>query len=514
MARVSKKTIAAYLVLALLLSCIFAVPVLADSYNVQIHATKAFTEAIASGNATVKATITLGDEKETITLNLKNNSPGSGDLVGNTTLNLKGRAGDISITVIWPSGVENEVTIRHESAQSGTWNIQLGSTHITELLKGTLTITKDITGDILPEELSEFTFTITGPNNYSNSVTITGEDSETIDLEPGVYTVTEEAVNNYTPDKNPQSATITAGGAVTLTFTNTYDEGEEEPTTGELTIKKVITGDTPEEPSEFTFTITPIATAYRMDLDDNSDLVKITGSGTKTCTLEPGEYIVSEIDVPDNYKIVGKAAEEVTITAGETEEVTFTNRYEKPSDNGGGDDNNDGGGGGKRNRPPRAIDDEAKVDQGSEVNIRVLANDWDPDGDRISIKSFTQGENGQVSLNDNGTLEYIPNADFTGTDTFTYTIKDTKGATDTATVTVVVNSPAEKPEEPGIPDKPIEEPEKPVTSEPQPEKPEDVPPSEPKGELPRTGGNYYLIMALGVALLAVGISLRFASRKA
>ena len=37
-------------------------------------------------------------------------------------------------------------------------------------------------------------------------------------------------------------------------------------------------------------------------------------------------------------------------------------------------------------------------------------------------------------------LTYTPHADFAGTDTFSYTVKDTQGATDQATVTITVTT--------------------------------------------------------------------------
>ena len=75
----------------------------------------------------------------------------------------------------------------------------------------------------------------------------------------------------------------------------------------------------------------------------------------------------------------------------------------------------------------------------------VLANDTDPDGDTLSVDSFTQGTNGTVSYNGDGTFTYTPGADFHGTDTFTYTVDDGNGNTDTATVSVTVNEGQDAP---------------------------------------------------------------------
>ena len=70
----------------------------------------------------------------------------------------------------------------------------------------------------------------------------------------------------------------------------------------------------------------------------------------------------------------------------------------------------------------------------------MLANDVEPDGDTLSVISVTQGANGAVSINPNKTVHYAPNANFFGTDSFTYTIDDGHGGQSTATVNVTINA--------------------------------------------------------------------------
>ena len=100
------------------------------------------------------------------------------------------------------------------------------------------------------------------------------------------------------------------------------------------------------------------------------------------------------------------------------------------------------------NNAPKAVNDHASTVTGRKVGVRVLNNDSDPDGDTVRLISTTQGENGRVVRNNNGTfgdtsddrLMYIPNEGFTGTDSFTYRIGDGRGGFDTATVDVVVEA--------------------------------------------------------------------------
>jgi hypothetical protein len=89
---------------------------------------------------------------------------------------------------------------------------------------------------------------------------------------------------------------------------------------------------------------------------------------------------------------------------------------------------------------PTANNDTATTDEDTPVDVNVLANDVEPDGDTLNIQSVTQGTNGAVSINPNKTIHYAPNLNFFGSDSFTYTINDGHGGTSTATVNVTVNA--------------------------------------------------------------------------
>ena len=91
------------------------------------------------------------------------------------------------------------------------------------------------------------------------------------------------------------------------------------------------------------------------------------------------------------------------------------------------------------NDPPKANDDSVTTQEDIPAKkIDVLANDIEIDNEPLKITSVNQGKNGTVSINPDNTLTYIPNANFYGTDTFTYTICDHQDETDTATVSVTV----------------------------------------------------------------------------
>ena len=66
----------------------------------------------------------------------------------------------------------------------------------------------------------------------------------------------------------------------------------------------------------------------------------------------------------------------------------------------------------------------------------VLTNDL---GTGLTITNSTAPTHGTVTLNANGTYIYVPTAGYSGLDSFTYTITDAYGHTNTATVSIVVN---------------------------------------------------------------------------
>ncbi|WP_170865132.1 Ig-like domain-containing protein, partial [Roseovarius marisflavi] len=91
------------------------------------------------------------------------------------------------------------------------------------------------------------------------------------------------------------------------------------------------------------------------------------------------------------------------------------------------------------NDAPVAQDDSAVTAEDSNVQIAVLDNDSDVDGNPLSVTQAT-ALNGSVVINGDGTLSYTPKADFNGTDTISYTVSDGEGGSDTAEVTVTVGA--------------------------------------------------------------------------
>ena len=96
------------------------------------------------------------------------------------------------------------------------------------------------------------------------------------------------------------------------------------------------------------------------------------------------------------------------------------------------------------NTPPVAVDDSTGTLFGIALDIEVLANDTDADGDALSVEAVVDApDNGTATVIDSGQrVRYTPNAGFFGVDTFAYATADGRGGVDEAAVTVTVSADA------------------------------------------------------------------------
>jgi hypothetical protein len=147
-----------------------------------------------------------------------------------------------------------------------------------------------------------------------------------------------------------------------------------------------------------------------------ADLPLLNADGTYTFTTNtPGVYEF-ELDVCEPG-IIPPNCDATTLTITVTDPAISTN-------------------------PPVANPDLASTLQGTPVTISVASNDGPGNsGGTLGIPSIVgAASNGTTSVNPDGTIEYTPNAGFTGVDTFTYKVCETPGdlcTTTTVTVTVL-----------------------------------------------------------------------------
>ncbi len=93
------------------------------------------------------------------------------------------------------------------------------------------------------------------------------------------------------------------------------------------------------------------------------------------------------------------------------------------------------------NQGPIVVDDNYNSNSnGGPIVLDVLSNDYDPDGDQVyfcNTANDLQVQNGTLTVTETGFI-YVPYDGFVGTETFTYTICDGNGGSDSGTVTLVI----------------------------------------------------------------------------
>ena len=137
----------------------------------------------------------------------------------------------------------------------------------------------------------------------------------TLDLEPGTYTVTETdgAVPYWENDPKPtRTVTVKAGETAKVTFKNQYK--------GEAQIIKAATNG-------------GSVAGWHFEVKDASGNVVgsyvTDGTGKITMNLEPGTYTVTETDGENQYwQNDPNPTKTVTVKAGQTAKVTFTNQFQ------------------------------------------------------------------------------------------------------------------------------------------------------------------------------------------
>ncbi|MEC4090247.1 Ig-like domain-containing protein [Pseudoalteromonas rubra] len=97
------------------------------------------------------------------------------------------------------------------------------------------------------------------------------------------------------------------------------------------------------------------------------------------------------------------------------------------------------------NQDPIAFDNHYALAQNSELTVSgagLLVNDIDFDGDALTVNTtpVTDVQNGTLTLNADGSFNYQPNSDFIGTDSFEYQVEDGNGGSNTATITLLIET--------------------------------------------------------------------------
>jgi VCBS repeat-containing protein len=305
-----------------------------------------------------------------------------------------------------------------------------------------------------------FQFTVTNPvpSAVNDAVTTTEDTAVTLNLLDG-------SASGGTPDSDPDgdpltittatasngTVTIGANGAITYTpnadfngtdtIVYTISDGNGGTAQAEVTVTVTAANDAPSTtpiPDRLRNdgdTVSFNAASFFSDVDGNTLTYSATGL-PPGLAIDPVTGVISGTIAANASGPGGATVYTITVTAndgnGGQSSITYLNTVV--------------------NIAPQANDDSATTNEDTAVDIAVLANDSDPDGDanfivRVNNQSLTVGgpavdtANGSVQLVNVGgvpVLRFTPNADYNGTESFTYTIDDGNSGLNTAVVTVNV----------------------------------------------------------------------------
>ena len=143
--------------------------------------------------------------------------------------------------------------------------------------------------------------------------------------------------------------------------------------------------------------------------DDGNPLrvlnISIDHEGVELIRHDDGTYSIRR---PENFNGIVELKYQVTDDIGAPVDVTRTIHFVAVND------------------APVAVDDAIEVTEDLAYTFNPAANDTDVDGDDLSVVRVTGAVHGTVTLNEDGTITYTPNADYNGLDTITYVVTDGK----------------------------------------------------------------------------------------
>ena len=90
------------------------------------------------------------------------------------------------------------------------------------------------------------------------------------------------------------------------------------------------------------------------------------------------------------------------------------------------------------NHAPVAVTDTGTLAEDTFLDVNVVVNDTDADGDPLTATVLTQPAHGSATLNADGTIRYQPVLNYNGSDTFAYRVEDGFGGAATGTVNLTV----------------------------------------------------------------------------
>ena len=403
-----------------------------------------------NGEAVIEYTITDGNggfdtAEVTVTVNPVNNGPlaeddnattGEQEPVTVSVLDNDSDPEDDPISVVSASSPDGEVVINDDGTLTFTpnegftgeaqVNYTISDGELTDPAVLFVDVTPDPTGfapvatDDVAETLEETPVTIdvlvndTDPEDDPLTVTEATSDD-------GTVVINDDGTLEFTP--NPDFF-----GEAVIDYTITDGNGGFDDAPVFVTVENVNDAPVAVDDCVATDLDTPVTIpVLANDSDPDGDPLRVTSA-----TSDDGTVTINDdgtIEFTPTAGFTGDAVVTYTITDGNGETAEAIAKISVGEDS----------------EPPLAVDDTAEKNEDTPVTIDVLANDTDPDGDPLEVISATSPD-GEVTINDDGTLEFTPNPDFNGPTSITYTVTDGNGGEDTATVDVTVNPVNDGPE--------------------------------------------------------------------
>lgn len=312
-----------------------------------------------------------------------------------------GNGGSSEATVSLTVNPVNDAPTAADDAYTGT----IGDT-LTVAAPGLLENDTDVDGDALTVN----TTAVSGPSNGTLSLQADGS----FDYTPDSTSVEKDSFTYELSDGKGGLDTAT----VALSFTQPPTADAVSAATDEDTAVEVTLSGSDQETVELTFEIVTGPASGSLGAITNQ--AGVSGS--------PNTDTALVIYTPDaNYNGSDSFTYRVTDTDGASAEATVSLTINPLND------------------APVASTDAYAMDQDTTLMVDapgLLANDSDVDGDSLTVDTtpVSGPTDGTLTLGTDGSFEYSPNAGFTGQDSFKYQISDGNGATDTAVVTIDVNS--------------------------------------------------------------------------
>ncbi len=416
--------------------------------NANFHGTDSFTYTITDNDsATATATVS-------ITVNSVNDVPSAVDdsysTVEDTTLNVplatgvlaNDSTGDPASSIAVATGVSNgNLTLNQDG--SFTYQPNAGFT-------GNDTFTYTITDNDNEQSTATVTITVKSANLVPTATADTYSTNEDTALNisaPGVMSndTAGDGTNTVSVVSNVSNGTLTlnADGSFTYTpnenfngddtFTYQLKDEDNETSNALVTITVGAANDGP----------TAVDDAYNATEDTPLTVVAADGVLDNDSDLDGDSISVQSNTQPANGSVTVNADGSLTYTPDENFNGTDTFTY-TITDGNLTDTATVTITVGAANDGPTAVDDSETTDEDTPVNVDVIANDTHPDGDTIQTTNVTDPVNGSAIIESDGTITYTPDENYSGTDTFEYTITDENGDTHTAIVTITI-TPVEDP---------------------------------------------------------------------